>query len=310
MQWSQIKTLFILTFLILNIYLAVQLINKQKQADLAVLEHGQSSFEEVLQSENITIPDSLQDEAEERFISVRQKVFTEEDIEGISGHDNLDTVIVNKNLLVSVFDKPLAIPKDSENSPGDIKGLLQDYIAFADDYKFWNWNKDLNILIFFQKEYDRPVYFNQNGILLVFLNDKNEVTFYTQTMLDKSDDQQEKRKLISAIEAIEKLYNSSELNVGDNVTTVDIGFHTRVPLENGVQVFVPVWKITVDDERHYFVNAIEGHIFSSDELEFLEESVELDIERIQEMKGHKDIKEDIAKRLKERLEAINEGERE
>src|SRR5690625_7676190 len=72
-------------------------------------------------------------------------------------------------------------------------------------------------------------------------------------MLDKSDDQQEKRKLISAIEAIEKLYNSSELNVGDNVTTVDIGFHTRVPLENGVQVFVPVWKITVDDERHYFV---------------------------------------------------------
>lgn len=151
MQWSQIKTLFILTFLILNIYLAVQLINKQKQADLAVLEHGQSSFEEVLQSENITIPDSLQDEAEERFISVRQKVFTEEDIEGISGHDNLDTVIVNKNLLVSVFDKPLAIPKDSENSPGDIKGFLQDYIAFADDYKFWNWNKDLNILIFSKK---------------------------------------------------------------------------------------------------------------------------------------------------------------
>src|SRR5690625_37331 len=308
MQWSQIKTLFILTFLILNIYLAVQLINKQKQADLAVLEHGQSSFEEVLQSENITIPDSLQDEAEERFISVRQKVFTDEDIEGISGHDNLDTVIVNKNLLVSVFDKPLAIPKDIEDSPRDIKGLLQDYIAFIDDYTFWSWNKDSNILIFFQKEYDHPVYFNQNGIILVFLNDKNEVTFYTQTMLDKSDDQQEKRKLISAIEAIEKLYNSSELNVGDNVTTVDIGFHTRVPLENGVQVFVPVWKITVDDERHYFVNAIEGHIFSSDELEFLEESVELDIERIQEMKGHKDIKEDIAKRLKERLEAINEGE--
>src|SRR5690625_6442143 len=100
MQWSQIKTLFILTFLILNIYLAVQLINKQKQADLAVLEHGQSSFEEVLQSENITIPDSLQDEAEERFISVRQKVFTEEDIEGISGQDRKRTRLNSSHVAI------------------------------------------------------------------------------------------------------------------------------------------------------------------------------------------------------------------
>lgn len=308
MQWSQIKTLFILTFLVLNIYLSMQFISKQKQSDLGILEHGQSTFEEVLESENIKVPSTLPEEAKERFISVRQKAFTEDDIENISGLKQQEIAIVNENLLLSIFDEPINIPETVEDSPDEIKGILQDTIMFPEDYVFWNWNKELNILVFFQKENDRPVYFNQSGMILVFLDEQNDTVFYTQTMLDESDDEQEQRKLIDAIDAIEKLYNASELNVGDEVATVDIGFHTRVPLTNGVQVFVPVWKVTVDDDRDYFVNAIEGHVFSSDELTFLEESMELDLERLEEMENHKDMKEQLETFLEKRLELIYGGD--
>ena len=307
MQWSQIKTLFIFTFLILNIYLSIQFMNKQKLADLGVLEHRQSTFEELLESENITIPESLHEESKERFISVRQRNFTDEELQGIEALEDQKTVLVNKNLIVSQFEKKPSVPDNFGEDNEAIKEVLQKLIAFPEDFTFWNWNKELNILIFFQKENDRPVYFNQNGILLVFLNDNNEAVFYTQTMLDESGEQQEPRKLIKSVEAIEKLYNSSELSFGEEVTFVDIGFHTRVPLTNGVQVFVPVWKITVNDERNYFVNAIEGHIFSSNELDFLEESIELNIERIQEMKDEKEMRSDILKFLNVKLEAINRG---
>src|SRR5699024_2331884 len=118
------------------------------------------------------------------------------------------------------------------------------------------------------------------GMILVFLNDENEIIFYTQAMLGEAESRQEKKTLIKPIKAIETLYSTNELNSGDRITKMDIGFHTRVPSSHGVQVFVPTWKVTVNGERNYFVNAIEGFAFSSNEYDFLEETIALYIERV------------------------------
>src|SRR5699024_12369246 len=116
---------------------------------------------------------------------------------------------------------------------------------------------------------ERPIYFNQNGMILVFLNDDNEMIFYTQTMLGEAEPRAEKKTLIKPIKAIETLYKANELKAGDEITKVDIGFNTRVPLENGIQVFVRIWKVSIDDEKVYFVNAIEGFVFSGDDNKIL-----------------------------------------
>lgn len=306
MQWGQIKTLFILSFLILNVYLFIQFLEKQKEADLGILESEESTIEEQLENENISIK-SLPDElAKEPFISVRQKKFTEDEQKELDGFSDQKTVVIDQNVIVSLFNKPVPISKDE--SAETIESFVKESFIYPEAYEFWDWNKDLNILIFFQKENERPIYYNQNGMILIFLNEDDEMVFYTQTMLDDAESRQDKSSLIKPITAVEKLFNENELQYGDKVTTVNIGFHTRTPLTNGVQVFVPAWKVTVNDERDYFVNAIEGWVFSGDEIKFLEESIQLDIERIESISRPKSIKEKILELLNEKLATISRGE--
>lgn len=305
MQWSQIKTIFILGFLILNIYLLIQFLDKQNLEDLSLLEREESTIEEKLKNENITISQQLSDEEEkESYLSVRQHVFDEDDMSQLSSLSNQEIAVINKNLIFSIFEKPLKIPDEDLEV---IDGFVKNSIIYPEEYKISHWNKEVNVLIFFQEENERPIYFNQSGIILAFLNDDNEIIYYIQTLLGESNSRQDKIKLFKQLDAIEALYNANELRPRDDITKVDIGFHTRVPSADGVQVFVPAWKVTVNNERNYFVNAIEGFIFSSDESSFLKESIEFNIEKIQAIKDD-DFKKEALQLLREELEAIDRGE--
>src|SRR5690625_190845 len=85
MQWGKIKTLFILSFLILNIYLLVQLLEKQEDADKDILERSESTIEEQLKEDQIVIPELPEEQAKEPYISVKEKVFEEEDFHKYDG---------------------------------------------------------------------------------------------------------------------------------------------------------------------------------------------------------------------------------
>src|SRR5699024_2041647 len=175
-----------------------------------------------------------------------------------------------------------------------------DQIAFyPEEYKYWNWNEELNVMVFFQKKIERPVYYNQNGVVLLFLNEDNEVTFYLQTMLGETESLAEKRTLIEPMRAIEILYMANELYTDDHITNVNIGFHTRVPFEGDVQVFVPIWKVNVNEEEDFFVNAIEGFTFSTDEGEFLEDVIDTGIYKLQVQRSEDDPIDDILNELRE-----------
>lgn len=307
MQWSQIKTLFILSFLVLNIYLVVQFIDKKDQSDYTLLDHGVSTFEEKLKNENIVMLEGISDfsgRKQEPYISAEQKEFDQDDLKLFNSLKNQKVSIVQNKLVVSILDKPIPIPSGELS---EIEEFVKKQFVYPSDYVLWDWDKELNILVFFQQKNGRPIYFNRSGIILVFLNENNEMTLYTQTMLGEKESLQDEKTLITPEKAIEALYNANELRSEDEITKVDIGFHTRVPLEDGVQVFVPTWKVTVNDERNYFVNAIEAFIFSSNSSKFLQEIIEYNIERIEMVDDEEALKDETLEFLKEELEKINRG---
>src|SRR5699024_9694226 len=137
-------------------------------------------------------------------------------------------------------------------SKDSMKEKLTDIVSEPDTYSYWNWIKDLNIIIYFKNKERGPVFSNRNGLVLLFFNDKNDAEYDSQTMLGEAETVDEKQKLNTPMHAIEKLYNSNELYAGDNIEDVKIGFHTRVPSESGVQVFSPIWKVNVNNEQNYF----------------------------------------------------------
>src|SRR5690625_904000 len=301
MQWSQIKSIFIIFFLALNIYLAILYIDKQGQAGENILQREESTIEDQLAADNITYVDLPDEDLEESFISVEQKTFTEEDIRELNQlKSQRTTTVINKRLIISQFDQPIAISENQTNK--EIEQLLEDTFIYSDDYVFWNWNKDLNVLIFFQKKFDRPIYYNNSGLILLFLDDNDETLFYVQTMLGDAEQRKDRQSLIRPMSAIETLYNNNELYPDDEITKVEIGFHTRVPLDDGIQVFVPTWKINVNNERRYFVNAMEGFTFSSNEVAFVEEIIEGINERVERLEDDEILKENILSFLQGKID--------
>src|SRR5699024_2672148 len=147
---------------------------------------------------------------------------------------------------------------------------------------------------------------NQNGLVLLFLNDKNEVEYYSQTRLGEAETLDEKQKLITPMHAIEKLYNSDEVYAGDNIEDVKIGFHTRVPSESGVQVYAPIWQVNVNNAQKYLLHAIGGCPVSTEEEDFLSEAIETNIDRLQVTRKKDSPISDIIDDLKEREELLEE----
>lgn len=300
MQWGQIKTLLILSFFILDIYLFAQFMEKKEIADIAVLEQQSSSIEEQLKAESISVRDLPKQESEETFISVKQKPFEEEELSAVKDLVKQKSFILNQFLIASKLDKPVKVKQT--DSKDKITSIVEEIVYFSDEYTFWDWNRELNIIIFFQNKMDRPVYYNQNGLVLLYLNEDNEIEYYTQTMLGDAEALSESQSLIKPMQAIEKLYDANELYSGDSITNVNIGFHTRVPFESGVQVFAPIWKVNVNDEKDYFVNAIEGFIFSSDEQDFLVDVMETASGKLQVNRKKDSPLDDMLKDLKKRQE--------
>lgn len=298
MQWGQIKTLLIVSFLVLDIYLLMQFLDKKAEADIGILEQHTSTIEEQLADDQITYDPLPDEEYEETYISVQQQLFTEEELEAENKKISQTSFIINNNFIASIVDQQLEMKESF--SEAQIMDQFKQLVYFADEYTFWSWNKDKNVIIFFQEKGNRPVYYNQNGLVLLFLNDQNEVTFYLQTKLGETESLAEKRQIMKPMQAIETLYRANELHPGDHINKVDIGFHTRVPFETGVQVFAPIWKVIVNEEKHFFINAIEGYNFSTNEKEFIQETIQAAIEKIQPQRSSNAELELIYIELKER----------
>lgn len=299
MQWSKIKTLFILCFLILNIYLIIQFIQKQDNADMGYLEEGQeASIEDKLESENIEYEDPNIEITEDSYISVSQKQFTDEELVPLSNFENQTSAIINDNFILSKFEEPITVPEEATNQ--DLDQLVKNYIVFPEAYQFWGWNKDMNVLIFFQLKDDRLFYFNQNGLLLVFLNEENEMMYYTQTMLGNVQVQQEKKSIQQPIQAVGTLYDRNDLYYEDEITNIKMGYYARIVTE-GVQVFTPTWRVEVNDERNYFINAIEGLVFASDDIQFINKTIEESyINKIRDLEEDNELREEILTNLTQR----------
>ncbi|GEN31203.1 regulatory protein YycI of two-component signal transduction system YycFG [Cerasibacillus quisquiliarum] len=272
MQWSQIKTLFILCFLILDIYLIFQFIEKQQAANIGLLEREEITLEQQLKDDDITIENIPEQRVEESFIKIRQKAFTKEDRNRLAKLPNQEAVVMNENhLIISQFKEPIDLP--DKVTEEQLQEIIHPYILYGDEYRFGEWNKEKNVIYFFPIKNGRPVYFNPSGIIVFYLNDKNKIVLYTQTRLDKAEINSEKKPLIHPVEAVGRLYNNQLIASGDTVNKLTVGYQTAVPLSDGVQVFVPTWKITVNKEKSFYVNATEGVVFPSGDEDFLAEQL-------------------------------------
>ncbi|MED4785370.1 two-component system regulatory protein YycI [Bacillus atrophaeus] len=280
MEWNKTKTIFIIAFLVLDIFLGYQFFEKRSSSEYDVIKN--SSVQTDMNEDHITYG-TLSDNAKEGSrITANQKSFTKEEIESLKGQKPKMDMPSDKHKVTKLkmeFTSPIALSKDSVED--DAKALVSSEFQDGEDYKLWKVDKDKKQVIFFQTYQGKYIYQENDdasemiGQVILHLNDKNEVVSYEQSTLDTFKEIQ-KESLISELDAVESLYYQNLLKAHSTVKTVKFGYIAQYPLTS-TQVLAPVWRITVEYEKtvdgtkkkvqeNFTVNAMDSRVFDSSQI--------------------------------------------
>lgn len=257
MDWNKTKSLFIIVFLILDIFLLYQFINF-KAPKLEV--NKETTVEEKLKNAGIEYSSMPSDTITEKTISAKAKVFSDSEISSLKKQD---AVLGDENTIVSKMEKPIAIGT-GEGKYTELETFMKKEITGGTSYKFWS--KEEKAIIYNQV-YNKRVLFNNPNAQIVFqLNEKDEVVGYEQTMLDNIEEFNENQEIKPAVEALGSLLTNGYLENESKVTNPELGYYTLVEVtESEILVLVPTWHFKVNGQEDYFVKGTDSEVLNTEE---------------------------------------------
>ncbi|QFT91175.1 Two-component system YycFG regulatory protein [Bacillus sp. THAF10] len=252
MDWRKTKTIFIITFLILNIFLGARIIEKRDRSHLELL--AESSLEEQFQIDEITYAELPKTPSKQSYISGNSYIFSDEDVATLQ--DKGQTVErVEETKLLASLEEPLKLPESNTNQR--LNTIFQDQVLFAEDYSFWGLDPQDNTLTFFQKYDGKDIFRNSNGMVKLYLNELKEITSYEQTFITNLEKMDVEQDVIPVIDTLENLYKRGDLRPRSHVGHMELGYFTLLDSTNS-HVLIPTWHIVINDNQDIFVNAFEG----------------------------------------------------
>ncbi|TSB47514.1 two-component system regulatory protein YycI [Alkalicoccobacillus porphyridii] len=251
MNWSRTKTVFILTFFLLNIYLGWQLYQVNDDNQLSSITS--STIQDKLRQNQIDIATPLPDDMQEaEYIVGQQQTFTEIDVASLSGQE-FDFLNEDRTLL-STLDEPFSLEADTVN----IDQFLSVYVLHGDEYEVV---RSEEFTIYLDQVFeDKTVFTNHNEPLILSLNEQGEIIGYEQhySLFEK---QGNPKDTLANLRAIETLINRQYITMNETVVNFEIGYYSFF---SESPVFAPILKVDVDkgddEEISYLVNAFEGTV--------------------------------------------------
>jgi regulatory protein YycI of two-component signal transduction system YycFG len=272
MDWSKTKSIFIVVFMILNIFLLTIFIKKISEPEVLADTGTQQSLESV----NITYPDDLappKEAVNETDISAISKKFTDADTAGL---ENQEISILNETTLYSTLEEPYDLgDKLTEDAVKDkLTGFLAEYTIDGDLYAFRRINKE-DLTVSFNQTYNgRPIFHNGSAEIVLELNNEYEIVSYKQTMMENINNFGKVSRVINPLESLQILADSGKIEPNSRVVSFEEGYSTEVPFPDS-QVLTPTWHFVIEkkDKRHHlYFTAMEGNVieFTKKEKELLE----------------------------------------
>ncbi|NMF12821.1 two-component system regulatory protein YycI [Bacillus altitudinis] len=251
MEWNKTKTIFILAFLVLDIFLGFQYFEKRSTDHFAIIEKTDTLEE--MKADGIKYG-NLSDEAKIGYrITAEKKQYTKKDVDGLADQKTKSTFPKTEKddpvtLLEMTFNKPVALPKKDMKTAAT--NLVSQRLLDGKNYKLWSIDEESGEIIFFQTYKGKYIF--QEGLddtetigkITLDVNDQNEVVSYRQSMVT-SINEVRKETLVPALETVKDLYTQNMLSQNTTVKKVELGYYTQYPGAS-TQVMVPVWRVEIE----------------------------------------------------------------
>jgi regulatory protein YycI of two-component signal transduction system YycFG len=292
MDWSKSKSIFIVVFLILDVFLYSLYLNRHTEAQKVPIL-GEKNIEARLKDDNITygvLPANIEKAS---YISGKVKNFQNEKVQ-LQNVQN--ATIEDSNKLVVQLRESVKIPETLEGV--NFSEFLKQYVYNGTSYSLWKVDEENRQATFFQSVNNRTIYYNINGVLTIYWNEDNEIVMYEQTILEKIEEYDEEETLLTPVQVFQALYSKGLLKPDSRIMEMKLGYSTLVQLTQ-TQVFVPTWEVQVktadENIEEYFVNAVEGKVID----------VQLDSSKVEEVENEEALEAEEVKEAKEVLKEVD-----
>lgn len=258
MDWNKTKSIFIGVFLILNIFLYSQYLgSKNEEKKLEVIGET-TKIEAQLKEENISyiaLPTNIESAS---YLSGKVRYFKKSDVPEL-GSPNV--IIENDTKIYATYSTPIKLQMNNESER--FSSFMQNYVYNGASYTLWRVDEEQRTAVFFQRVNNRTLFYNIGAVVKLYWNTSGEVYGYEQTMLEKTEELEQKETILSPIQVIQILYSKNLLKPDSRISSMKLGYSTLVQLTQ-TQVFAPTWEVHVktkeNGDEQYFVNAVEGKV--------------------------------------------------
>ncbi|WP_019415728.1 two-component system regulatory protein YycI [Paenisporosarcina sp. TG20] len=270
MDWNKIKTIFIIVFFILNIFLFLLFFNRYNEAQEYQVD-GETTIQERLQADNIRFNSTPVDTIKESYASGNIQVYSFEDL---PESENQTYEVFNSTELLASFNEPIGL--GTLVNPTVVNLFVNEHVFNGASYELFKIDETSMEATYFQTINNRQIFHNQNALLTIYWNEENEVYKYEQTALEDLEAFEQTENLLTDDTAVEVLYQRNLIKPNSTISLISLGYSTLVQLTE-TQVFAPTWRVRVElqdgTNEDYFVNAVEGKIieFSKDPEEIVEQ---------------------------------------
>lgn len=274
MNWHKTKTIFIICFLLLDLFLGYQLYQRQQKN----LNYGTIASEAAVKSDikkPANIPQVPQNIS---FLKGTQQLFVNDKGDLISSVQKLQgpkgstiQTIQPENggsVITGTFKKPITVP---DGQSGWNKILTND-IYHGNEYLMWKRSDKTKSILFVQMYKESPVFIKDRNDLsmLQFVVKNGKIISYQQSYFKFN-----KTNAISIITPTTAINNLIEKNNGlfagqhPKISSVNLAYFNLVgdTNQNSQLIFVPAWHIIVKTDagnKEFFVNAATGSLQTID----------------------------------------------
>jgi len=266
MDFKKVETIFLITFLFLNVYLLISYINRHdiQQASTAP---GQVNLIREMEQIGIELPVFSDEEEDVFYIQADNHQLLEENIDQLE--NQAGSIAQDGSLYTSILSDPIVLEGNPEDgfTSDDIAALNSfvnsNAVLFGEDYSFLRYDQSQSRFIYAHIAQGLPIADGTSEISLFYGSDGNIIS-YQQTYAGPVTAQGSSQSIITDRQAIEELFRNHMISSNSVISQPILTYHRTLHLED-LSMYGPVWYIPVNDgsgERILRVDAFEGTVVS------------------------------------------------
>ncbi|EXJ23263.1 hypothetical protein ADIAL_1280 [Alkalibacterium sp. AK22] len=266
MDFKKIESIFLMTFLLLNIYLLISFLNRSN------LQHASTAPDQVnllreMEQIGIELPSLNEEVREVYYVQADRNDLLEENVDQLE--NQAGSIAEDGTLYTSILSDPIEIdgnPEDgfTETDFSRLNNFIDsDAVLFGEEYTFLRFDRTDSRFIFSQEVEGIPVADGTSEISLFYGSDGNIIS-YQQSFAGPMSTQGSPLEIITDRQAVEVLFQNNEISSNSIVSTPILSYQRTLFLED-LSMYGPVWFIPVRDsngETILRVDAFEGTVVS------------------------------------------------